>query len=330
MYKILITGGAGYIGSMLTHKLVKEDYNVTVYDSLLYNQNILHFLSLPRNRFTFVKGDILDYDKLRPYIEECDIIIHLAALVGDPVCEYINKNIVNEINTVSVLEIINMSPLKVKHIFISSCSLYGYSESIVDEDSPVNPISVYAKSRYEVEKYINQFLENIIILRLGTVYGISYRPRFDTIFNKLVSQAVLNQKMSIFGGQQYRPFIHISDVVNAILLILTRGDFKKRLYNIAGLNSSISELALSIQDSLSDPTEIETNIEKIDQRDYRVSSKKFYNGHHSSYKASYFQGIVEIERAIKNKMVNPSKSKYSNIDYIKRHYCRNLRKTDVY
>ena len=203
---ILVVGGAGYVGGGIVDKL-KQTHNVTVYDSLIYEESY-------RKDVNFVYGDIRNHNKLLPLLKENDAVIWLAALVGDGACS-INPELTFEINSESVKFLANNFDKRV--IFLSTCSVYGAQEGLLDESSTINPLSEYASSKVQAEQYLSD--SNAIIFRLGTLFGISdefSRIRLDLVVNILVTKALTEGKLTVFGGEQWRPLLHVVDVANAI------------------------------------------------------------------------------------------------------------------
>ena len=203
---ILVVGGAGYVGGGIVDKL-KKNHNVTVYDSLIYEESY-------RKDVDFVYGDIREQKKLLPLLDKCDAVIWLAALVGDGACA-INPELTFEINSDSVKFLAENFNKRI--VFLSTCSVYGAQEGLLDETSTINPLSEYASSKVQAEDYLKD--SNAIIFRLGTLFGISdefSRIRLDLVVNILVTKALTEGKLTVFGGDQWRPLLHVIDVANAI------------------------------------------------------------------------------------------------------------------
>lgn len=187
---ILVVGGAGYVGGGIVDNL-KKNYNVTVYDSLIYEESY-------RKDINFVNGDIRDTDKLLPLLANSDVVIWLAALVGDGACA-INPELTFKINSESVKFLVEN--FKKRIVFLSTCSVYGAQDGLLDENSPVSPLSEYASSKVQAEEYLKD--ANSIIFRLGTLFGISdefSRIRLDLVVNILVTKALTEGKLTVFGG----------------------------------------------------------------------------------------------------------------------------------
>ena len=203
---VLVVGGAGYVGGGIVDKL-KENHNVTVFDSLIYEESY-------RKDVNFVYGDIRDKDKLLSVLNKNDAVIWLAALVGDGACS-INPELTFEINSESVKFL--AENFKKRIVFLSTCSVYGAQDGMLDETSSINPLSEYASSKVQAEEYLQN--SDAIIFRLGTLFGISdefSRIRLDLVVNILVTKALTEGKLTVFGGEQWRPLLHVNDVANAI------------------------------------------------------------------------------------------------------------------
>ena len=233
--KILVIGGAGYIGGYLVDLLSEINVDVTVYDNLLYERQYF-------KKTKFIFGDVRDTDKLESIINKnkYDFVIWLAALVGDGACS-INESLTYDINVNSLERFLNIYSGKI--IFMSTCSVYGQSDDIIDELGDKNPQSVYAKSKIKAESLFEN-REEFTILRLGTLFGISdlfSRIRLDLVVNILTLKASHNEKISVFGGSQYRPLLHVKDVSNALIYIVQNQIYGT--FNLAYQNFTILDIA---------------------------------------------------------------------------------------
>ena len=295
MKKILITGGAGYIGSLLTTDLVKLGHKVTVVDLLKYSSSSLNHLYNFKN-FDFVHADVQNNKIMKKLILKNDYIIPLAGLVGAPLCEK-NKKEAIDVNYKAIKDCVKYSKNK-KIIFLMSNSGYGVGEKdkFCTEDSPLNPISLYGKTKCDAEKEVIK-AKNYVCFRLATVFGFSYRMRSDVMVNNFVFNALKDKKLKLFEPHFRRNFIHVRDVVDCILY--TINNFKKMQNNIynAGLNSAnitkiqlahlikkqIKDLKLSTIKGVKDP----------DQRNYFVSNEKLMKKGFAA-KRSLNEGIKEL------------------------------------
>lgn len=257
---VLITGGAGYLGGAVTDLI--KDHNVRVYDSLLFEEDYL-------KNVPFIYGDIRDKKKLKEQLDWADAVVWLAALVGDGACA-LNPVITMEVNQEMVKWLADNFDGRI--IFMSTCSVYGARDGELNEDSPTNPLSVYAATKLASEYYLRD--KNAIIFRLGTLFGLGdkySRIRLDLVVNTLTARAVNEKKLTVFGGNQYRPLLHVRDAAEAIIHNLET-DYKG-VYNLHSENVSILELANSVRDVVPCGLEIvETTFE--DSRNYRANSDK--------------------------------------------------------
>ena len=302
---ILVVGGAGYVGGGIVDKL-KQTHNVTVYDSLIYEESY-------RKNVNFVYGDIRDHDKLLPLLKENDAVIWLAALVGDGACS-INPKLTFEINSESVKFLANNFDKRV--IFLSTCSVYGAQEGLLNESSSINPLSEYASSKVQAEEYLSD--SNAIIFRLGTLFGISdefSRIRLDLVVNILVTKALTEGKLTVFGGEQWRPLLHVVDVANAIAHTIESG--VTGIFNLHYKNFKIIDIAQAIIEKVPSASIETTPIKFQDARNYQVSSEKLYK--ESGFKAStnISKGIEEIYNLISNNRIkNVHHNRYSNQNFL--------------
>jgi nucleoside-diphosphate-sugar epimerase len=311
MNKILITGGAGYVGGYLTDFLARNGYDVTVYDSLVYEERFL-------KEVKFINGDIRDYDKLSKIVNNFDIIIWLAGIVGDGACA-VNPELTISVNVDSVKWLVNN--FKGKIIFPSTCSVYGVNNDLIDENAIPNPLSLYASTKLEAEKYIVENCNDYLIFRLGTLFGLGdnhSRLRLDLVVNILSLKATLGHKLTVFGGEQWRPLLHVRDVSNAILHGLKNNI--KGLYNLSNKNYIISDIAKIISSQIEN---VEINLMDMrfeDLRNYKVKNDKFTStGFIPSYDLEY--GIEQINKIVKEgRIKNTNNSIYSNASFIKEKY----------
>ena len=311
MKKILITGGAGYIGSILTPLMLSENYKVTVIDNLSFNQNSLNNCCYYKN-FYFVNGDITNYKLMDDLISQSDIIIPLAAIVGAPACAK-NENLAKIINYDALLNIADKLSNDQIVIYPNTNSGYGISisQDYCDESTPLNPISTYGKHKVEVEK---AFLSNnnAITLRLATVFGVSPRMRTDLLVNDFVLRAFKDRYLILFEEHFRRNFIHVRDVANAFKFAINNFDkMKGESFNLGLTNANLTkrELAEKIKEFLPNTYLHSSEIgEDPDKRDYIVSNKKIENiGWRPEY--SLDDGIQELIKC------------YS---YLKTAYCTNI------
>ncbi|MDC0586485.1 SDR family oxidoreductase [Gammaproteobacteria bacterium] len=273
---ILITGGAGYIGSVLTPTLLNYGYAVTVYDNFVYNQNSLLDCCSHKN-FNVIKGDICDYPTMNSILGNFDIIIPLAALVGAPVCKK-NPQLTNLINYEAYLNLLeNISPNQ-KIIFPNTNSGYGIVEgnNFCTEESPLNPISEYGITKCKIEKELLK-RENSVTFRLATVFGMSPRMRTDLLVNDFVYRALNDKFIILFEEHFRRNYIHVRDVVKAFMQAIEDDSMLGEAYNLglSSANLTKRELAEKIKEHVPDFFIHSADIgEDPDKRDYLVSNEK--------------------------------------------------------
>jgi nucleoside-diphosphate-sugar epimerase len=303
MRKILITGGAGYIGSMLATELVKDKKNfVTVIDLLKYSESSLNHLFFYDN-FNFIKEDVTQISKIKKFIKDSNFVIPLAALVGAPLCKR-NKKIAKRTNFISIKNLIKECKKNQKIIYPTTNSGYGIGEKnkLCDENTPLKPISLYGITKVMAEHEVMKYKKSVSI-RLATVFGASYRMRSDLIVNNFVERAIKQKKLIIFEPKFRRNFIHVRDVVYAFCYIIENfNKFKGEVYNLGLSSANITklELARKIKKKLPRTKIITKNFKKDpDQRDYFVSNKKIeQNGFKA--KISLEKGIDELINVFSN------------------------------
>lgn len=305
--KILIVGGAGYLGGGVTDLLKGSKHDILVYDLLLYEETY-------RKNVAFVYGDVRDKSKLKEYFNWADVVIWLAALVGDPACG-LNEALTRQINTDSVGFL--KDNFKGRIIFMSTCSVYGAADGELHEDSGLNPLSLYAKTKLASEDMLSG--SNSLIFRLGTLYGVSdcfSRIRFDLVVNTLVMRAVFHGKISVFGGRQFRPLLHVRDAAAMVCSVLEKNN--TGIYNLHSENSAIFEIAERILKYFPE-LQLETNDAMFqDNRNYRVSSRKAEK--ELGFKPGLIidDGIKELKSLLEQGRVkNSFISRFSNYLYLK-------------
>ena len=309
--KVLIVGGAGYIGGYMTDYLLSRHYDVTVYDNLIYEARFLK--TVP-----FIFGDIRNKKLLSKILPNYSTVIWLAGIVGDGACA-LDPSLTRTINEEMVKWLVDHYTGKI--VFTSTCSVYGINHELIDETAPVKPLSVYAKTKLAAEQYIYKHSKNYLIFRLGTLYGVGdahSRVRLDLVANVLTKHAVLNKKMIIYGGEQWRPLLHVRDVSTAIEYGIANNI--TGLYNLAQKNYKIVEVAEAIKNYMPHEVDIEyidTPFE--DLRNYRVSTKAYVEkGWQSCFNLE--QGIQDMHSIIHQMRIkNLDDPIYSCVHYLSHH-----------
>jgi nucleoside-diphosphate-sugar epimerase len=293
MENILVTGGAGYIGSILTENLLELGFYVTVVDNFMYKQASLNHLC-HNPRFNIINGDIRNEKVIAPLMGKADTIIPLAALVGAPLC---NKDTVgaDTTNKEAIYTMLKHKSKDQRIIMPTTNSAYGSGDenNFCTEESPLNPISKYAIDKVLVEKELMQH-ENVISYRLATVFGMSPRMRTDLLVNDLTYRAVNDGYVIIFEGHFKRNYIHVRDVCDAFLhSIYNFDDMKDQIYNVGLSTANVSKLELCeiIKKFVPEFTIVEGEIKKDpDQRNYIVSNAKL--------EATGFEPMFSLEHGV--------------------------------
>ncbi len=306
--KILIVGGAGYIGGYMTDLLLKKGHDVTVFDSLMYEDRFLK----PVN---FIKGYTWNKDELSKILPEYDTVIWLAAIVGDGACAIDAKKSKRD-NEDAVKWLVDNYQGKI--IFTSTCSVYGKNDNLIDEEDIPNPLSIYAETKLGAEKYVTENARDYLIFRLGTLYGLGdehSRIRLDLVANVLAYRAATGQSLSVFGGDQWRPLLHVKDVGEAVAFCLENNI--TGLYNLSENNYRIREIAEKIKESIPRAEVSYTAMEFEDQRNYKVKNEKILSTGWAP-KYSLKEGIEEIAKIFQeDRISDPQDPVYSNEGFLK-------------
>jgi nucleoside-diphosphate-sugar epimerase len=300
MKNILVTGGAGYIGSVLVPSLLQEGHKVTVVDNFLYRQPSLAAVITNRN-FNLVYGDVRDKELMSKYMAKADIIIPLAAIVGAPACLK-DPEIASSINKDSMIWLFNKLSKSQQIIMPTTNSAYGSGDvnNYCDEKSELKPLSLYAKDKVYVEKFLME-LENATSYRLATVFGISPRMRLDLLVNNFVLRAMTDQFVILFEGHFKRNYVHVRDVVDAFIFGINYPDkIKNEIFNfgLSEANISKKQLCELIKIHLPNFTFLEAPLAKDpDQRNYLVSNDKIESVGMKA-RISLSEGIDELVKGL--------------------------------
>ena len=329
MKNILVTGGAGYVGSGLLRELLVNGYSVTCVDNLMFGGESL--LDIWHNKnFTFINCDINDSEKLDNVFSKnnFDGVIHLAAIVGDPACK-LYSDLANKTNWTSSKWLIEKSKSAgvSKFIFASTCSNYGKMddpEAYVDENSRLAPVSLYAELKVKFEKYMLSQMKRIdgfspTSLRFSTVYGLSPRMRFDLTVNEFTKDLALEKELVIFGEQFWRPYCHVKDFSNAFITVL-KSPNEKVAYNVFNVGDTkenyTKQMIINEIKKVLPNSKIKYVKKNEDPRDYRVNCDKIKKELGFKISMTVPDGIKEIKRVIQENLIqDPEDQKYYNIPH---------------
>jgi nucleoside-diphosphate-sugar epimerase len=279
--RVLVVGGAGYLGTSLMPQLLAKGYKVRLLDSFVYGEDSIATMRDHMN-LEVHRGDVRDIGAVVEAMKDCDAVIDLAAIVGDPACEE-NRSLAVEINRVAtrmLIEIANGYGVR-RFLFASSCSVYGASDVLMDEFAAVEPISTYAHTKVDSERLLLGAASHKFhptVLRLGTLFGLSPRPRFDLVVNLLTARAAITGKITVFNGQQWRPFLHVSDAARAFVMCLEAEPavVGSEIFNVGDymMNHQLSEISDQVAAVV--PYIEVTHVDNADKRNYRVAFDKIH------------------------------------------------------
>ena len=302
MKKILVTGGCGYVGSMLVPELLKHNYDVTVLDLEIYGNQI-------KNKYgkaKYIKGDIRDPLILKNIIPGNDAVMHLACISNDPSFE-LNPELGKSINYSAfepLVKISKNSGVK-RFIYASSSSVYGIKkEKEVSEDMKLEPLTDYSKYKALCEDILHKYSDQNFItttIRPATVCGFSYRLRLDVVVNLLTNLAYHKKIITVYGGDQLRPNIHINDMVKAYIVLLeaNKNLVQNQIFNAGYENQTVNEISLIVKSIIGDEVKIIKNTSD-DNRSYHISSKKIYNTLNFKAKNSIEHAVLDLKSAFDN------------------------------
>lgn len=305
---VLLVGGSGYIGGLTCDYLIEAGMDVTVYDNLLYENRFL-------KNIPFINGDIRDTEKLYEVSKDFDVIVLMAALVGDPACS-VNHTLTEEINYKSIKDFCEVVSPNKHLIFMSTCSVYGAQNGLLTEKSETNPLSSYASTKLKAEEYILE--KGGTIFRLGTVFGLGdtySRLRMDLVVNVLTMKAVKYGEITINGGEQWRPIIAVKDIARYVTEACI--EEYEGIYVISKENVVIRELGERVAAMIPNTKINYTEISFQDARNYKVDNSKAI----STFK---YKPVVSVESEV-NRMIkmfdegrihNPEDKVYHNGAYL--------------
>jgi nucleoside-diphosphate-sugar epimerase len=320
---VLVIGGAGYIGSALLPMLLERGYRVRLLDLFLYGSDaIKDVLSHPG--LELMRADFRQIDKVVQAMHNMDAVIHLGAIVGDPACA-IDEDLTLEVNLMAtrmIAEVAKGSGVG-RFIFASTCSVYGASDQVLDEHSTLNPVSLYAKSKIASEQVLMSMADARFaptILRFGTIYGLSGRTRFDLVVNLLTAKAYKEGQITLLGGDQWRPFLHVHDAARAVFLTLESrlALVRDQVFNVGSneQNYTIGQVGGIIGEIV--PQAFLMNLgSDTDRRNYRVNFNKIRDTLGFAPEWSVEQGVRQVIEAFETGRVQDYRdAKYSNVKFL--------------
>ena len=322
--KVLVTGGAGYIGSVLVRQLLSKGYSVRAFDSLKFGGDALYDVMLHPN-FEFMRGDIRHGEEVEKALEGIDAVAHLAAIVGDPACKKYSEEATetNWKGSVALFEAAEKKGVK-RFVFASTCSNYGKMpdpDSFVTETSQLNPVSLYAELKVKFEKYLLEERKDSKMsgtaLRFSTVYGFSPRIRFDLTVNEFTRNAAVHGEQEIWGPQFWRPYCHVDDLARAVILVLESPVEKVRanVFNVGSTEENYNK-GMIIEEVCKVVPNVKVNYvdSSEDPRDYRVNFDKIKNELGYTITKTVPDGVKEVYTLLKTGIVTDSfAQKFRNI-----------------
>jgi nucleoside-diphosphate-sugar epimerase len=321
--RILVIGGAGYIGSALLPKLLDRGHHVRLLDLFLFGKEpIVNVIGHPN--LQIIQADFRHVDKIVQAMSGMDEVIHLGAIVGDPACS-LDQELTVEVNLMAVrmiAEVAKGSGIR-RFCFASTCSVYGASDEILDERSHLHPLSLYARSKLGSEKVLMQMADDQfspVILRFGTVYGLSGRTRFDLVINLLTAKAVKEGKITVFGGGQWRPFLHVNDAALALLKAVESPTdlIHGQVFNVGsnGQNYQLGDAAQIIHSFVPQAEVVDMGAD-TDFRNYRVDFTKIKKMLSFTPEWTLEQGVQQVIAAFEKGEVRDYRSAmYSNVKFL--------------
>lgn len=320
---VLVIGGAGYIGSALLPKLLEKGYFVRLLDLFIYGEEaIAPYIDHPR--LEVVKADFRQIDKVVASMRGVDAVVHLGGIVGDPACA-LDEELTIDVNLVAtrtIAEIAKGFGVR-RFVFASTCSVYGASDEVLDERSALKPVSLYARSKIASEQVLQSLASpefSPIILRFGTIYGLSGRIRFDLVVNLLTAKAVVEGKITVFGGDQWRPFVHVDDAATAIVQVLEAPLplVRNQIFNVGSneQNYTLQQVAELIH-QLVPTAELISMGADSDRRNYRVNFNKIRRLLGFEPKWTLEQGVLQVIEALRSGLIEDYRdARYSNVKFL--------------
>jgi len=321
--RVLVIGGAGYIGSALLPRLLAKGYRVRVLDLLLFGEDPIKDL-LAHPDLEVVRADFRQVDQVVAAMKGVDSVVHLGGLVGDPACS-VDARLTTEVNldfTRVIAEVAKGEGVS-RFVFASSCSVYGASDQVLDETSRLNPVSLYARSKIASENVLFEMANGSFVptmLRFGTIYGLSGRLRFDLVVNLLSAKAVTEGKITVFGGDQWRPFLHVDDAARAVQMVLDApvDTVRNEIFNVGSdqQNATLGDVGRLVQQHVPEAEYIDSGHDG-DRRNYRVDFAKIRDQLGFTPEWTLDSGIQQVVDAVRSGKVRDYRdSMYSNVRFL--------------
>lgn len=315
--KILVIGGGGYLGAVLVERLLQEGYRLKILDSFIYGRKAVEKLA-GNPAVEVIAGDIRNIETVNFSMLDAEAVIHLAAVVGDPASK-LRPELTVETNYLAAQMIASACKLNGinKFLYASTCSVYGVGDSVLDEDAPLNPISLYARTKISSEESIMGLADrkfNPVIMRMSTLYGFSARMRFDLVVNTMTMTAFTEGQINVFGGNQWRPLLSLKDAADAYYRVLNTNTGSK-IYNVGSeeQNYTIKDVANLVAKGIKEASgkEIPINIEgdSVDARNYRVSFKRIQTDLGFKVNHTIPMAAKEIWKKLESKEIKDPKQK---------------------
>ncbi|MFG3438309.1 NAD-dependent epimerase/dehydratase family protein [Nonomuraea sp. NPDC047897] len=315
--RVVLLGGAGYLGAVATRHLSALGHHITVVDGLIYQRDDDPARLLPTASH-FVHADLRDSHALREALAGADAVVHLGGLVGEPACA-VDEQLAVELNYASpVIAAEAAIAANVPHyVFFSSCSVYGSREGTVDEGTAPHPLGIYARTKVLAERRLVDMLAGdacLTVLRLATVHGRSPRQRLDSVANRMTAQAVATGRIPLNGGAQRRPLVHVADVAEVLASALTT-PHSQRIFNVGSdlENYTITQIAETVE-LVVPGSRINRGLERdeADARDYRTSFARLAAAFPGSCSRRLREGVQEVAHAVAAKELDPDLPEYDN------------------
>jgi len=296
----------------LVEKLVEKGFDTTIIDSKIYGNFLRKDL---QKEVKIIYEDIRSLKKGIEIIKNSDVIIHLAGIVGDQACDLIKEKSV-DINLNGSKNIIRLvEKFNKKIIYASTCSVYGANNSLINENSKVLPLSIYALTKYAVENFLRESDTKYTIFRMGTLFGFSPRMRIDLVVNTFIINALTNKPIIVFGGKQWRPFLHLEDACEFYIKTLDLDFFENQLLNLGGRNFKIMQVAKEIKKHIN--CEVKVTREIKDPRNYKVDSSLAKKIFKINFKRKIHDGVKDIKEAYEDGLIDISSPTLNNYEYLR-------------